>query len=261
MRLLRPLRVSLLCAVFGLLGAPADVPAQSQDHQYSTADIEVGSRLYSRQCALCHGPSGDQVTGVNLRLGQFRRFLSDDELRGVITSGVPDAGMPGFRLPPAELDGLVAFIRAGFDVEGTAVRIGDAVEGRLVFEGIGGCTACHRVHGVGPTTAPDLSDIGAIRQPSALQRALLDPTGTMLPINRPIRIVTDDGRTIRGRRLNEDTYTVQVIAEGDRLISLDKADIREYELADTSPMPSVEGRLTGEEIAHLVAYLLSLRGR
>ena len=59
--------------------------------------------------------------------------------------------------------------------------------------------------------APDLSDIGAIRTLAALQRTLLDPTESLLPINRPVRIVTKDGRTIRGRRLNEDTYTVQLI--------------------------------------------------
>ena len=42
--------------------------------------------------------------------------------------------------------------------------------------------------------------------------------------------MTRDGRTIRGRRLNEDTYTVQLIDEQERLVSLIKADLREYEL-------------------------------
>ena len=42
----------------------------------------------------------------------------------------------------------------------------------------------------------------------------------MLPINRPVRIVTRDGKTIRGRRLNEDTFTVQIIDEQERLLSI-----------------------------------------
>jgi hypothetical protein len=108
--------------------------------------------------------------------------------------------------------------------------------------------------------APDLSDIGAIRTPSALQRSLLDPTSAMLPINRPVRAVTRDGRTIRGRRLNEDTYSVQLIDEQERLVSLVKAELREYELAKTSPMRSMAGILTADEQADLVAYLLSLKG-
>ena len=83
----------------------------------------------------------------------------------------------------------------------------------------------------------------------------------MLPINRPVRVVTRDGRTIRGRRLNEDTYSVQILeAEEERLVSLVKADMREYELGRTSPMPSIAKTFSPDEIADLVAYLLSLRG-
>jgi putative heme-binding domain-containing protein len=234
--------------------------AQVQDHQYSREAIEIGSRLYVRECALCHGPNGDEVDGVDLRRGRFVRVLSDQDIRDLITAGIPDAGMPGIELRASELDGLVAFIRAGFDATGVAVRVGDAGRGRLLFEGKAECSTCHRVHGRGPRLAPDLSDIGAIRTPAALQRALLDPTGSMMPINRPARAVTRDGRTIRGRRLNEDTYTVQLIDEMERLVSLDKADLVALELADTSPMPSVADRLSGDELADIVAYLLSLRG-
>lgn len=241
---------------------PAVTAAQTQDHQYSRADIEAGSRIYVRQCAMCHGPAGDQVGGVNLRRGEFRRFLSDDDLREVITSGVPAAGMPAFRLSDGELNGLIAFIRAGFDTEGTAVRIGDGARGRELFAGAGQCVACHRVEGVGPPgPGPDLSDIGAIRQPSALQRALLDPTGSMLPINRPVRVVTASGQTVSGRRLNEDTYTVQIIDNAGRLHSFDKAALRGYELGETSAMPAYGDRFTPAEISHLVAYLLSLTGQ
>jgi len=236
--------------------------ATAQDHpgQYSAMDIETGSRLYAGQCVLCHGPNGDVVAGVDLRRGQFRRAVSDEDLARVIARGLPEAGMPGFKLQPSELDGLVAFIRAGFDVSGTAVKVGHVGRGHEIFEGKGGCAACHRVNGKGPRVAPDLSDIGAIRTPSALQRSLLDPTSAMLPINRPVRAVTRDGRTIRGRRLNEDTYSVQLIDEQERLVSLVKAELREYELAKTSPMRSMAGILTADEQADLVAYLLSLKG-
>ncbi len=43
-------------------------------------------------------------------------------------------------------------------------------------------------------------------------------------------------------------------------MSLVKADLAEYELARTSPMPSFAGTLTADEQADLVAYLLSLKG-
>jgi putative heme-binding domain-containing protein len=153
--------------------------------------------------------------------------MSDDDLRRTISSGVPGAAMPPFKLQPAELDGLVAFIRAGFDVSGKVVKIGDAARGQALFDGRGACGTCHRVNGKGPRVAPDLSEIGAARSPAQLYRSLTDPVSQMMPINRPVRILTRDGRTIRGRRVNEDTFTVQLIDEQERLVSLDKADIRE----------------------------------
>lgn len=238
-------------------------PAAAQpaaDHQYTSADIEAGSRIYAGQCALCHGPNGDGINGVDLRRGVFRRSVSDEDLARVITTGIAAAGMPSFRFQPAELTAVLAFIRAGFDPSGTAVKVGDPTRGKALFAGKGSCTTCHRVNGAGPRVAPDLSDIGAIRSVAALQRSLLDPTAAMLPINRPVRIVTKAGQTIRGRRLNEDTYTVQLIDDQERLVSLIKADLKDYEVERTSPMPPASRSLSPEEVADLVAYLLTLKG-
>jgi len=241
------------------LAAPGPGAAQAAgDHQYTSADIEAGSRVYTAECALCHGANGDEEDAVNLRLGQFRRVQSDEDLRDLITRGIPGGRMPSLDLRPAELDGIVAYIRAGFDPSGVAVRIGDAGRGEVLFEGEGGCAGCHRVNGRGPYGAPDLSDIGAIRTPAALQRALLDPDAALRPIDRPIRAVTRDGRTIRGRRLNEDTYSVQLMSSEQRLLSLIKADLVEYEVSLTSekePTP-----LSAKAVADLVGYLLTLRG-
>lgn len=248
-----------LCALVLLLTTFEQGLAQaSGDHQYTSADIEAGSRVYAAECRLCHGANGDRVDGVDLQLGQFRRPLSDDDLRQVIRTGVSNARMPAFDLRQDELDGIVAYIRAGFDPSGVAVKVGDAARGQALFEGAGGCATCHRVAGRGPRTAPDLSDIGAIRTPAALQRVLLDPASGLLPINRPMRAVTRDGRTIRGRRLNEDTYTVQLIDSEERLVSLIKADLVEYEVSLTPIMSPTT--LSSEEVADVIGYLLSLRG-
>src|SRR6266700_6237209 len=247
-----------LCAWLGVLVATAG-PANAQDHQYSTSEIQAGSRLYGAQCALCHGNNGDGIAGVNLARQQFRRASSDDDIKNTVTTGVAAAGMPPFRLQPAELNGLVAYIRSGFDASGAPFKVGNVARGQAIYDK-DACAACHRVRGAGARTAPDLTDIGAIRQPSAIQRSLLTPTAAMLPINRPVRIVMRDGRTMRGRRLNEDTFTVQLIDENEKLVSLEKSDIREFEAGTASPTPSFAGKLTGDEIADLLAYLVSLRG-
>jgi putative heme-binding domain-containing protein len=251
-----------MVCVLALVASVGAMRAQSsQDHSSTTQDIETGSRLYAGQCAQCHGPNGDTVSGINLRRGQFRRPMTDESLRRTIATGVPGTGMPPFNFQPAELDGLVAFIRADFDVGGTAAKVGDAAHGQELFGGKGGCATCHRVNGKGPRVAPDLSDIGMLRSPAQFYRSLTEPAKQMMPLNRPVRIVTRDGRTIRGRRLNEDTYTVQLIDDQERLVSLDKTDIRELELAKTSPMPPATNMLSNDELADVIGYLVSLRGQ
>jgi putative heme-binding domain-containing protein len=239
--------------------APANAQLLTVDHpgQYTQDDIARGGLLYTAQCVHCHGRDGDQISGVDLRRGLFRRSQSDEDLGQIITRGAP-GGMPAFRLEPADLTGIIAFIRAGFDTS-ASVRVGDAARGRAVFQGKGECGTCHRVAGQGPRAAPDLSDIGVIRAPAVLERSLRDPTSALLPINRPVRIVMRDGRTILGRRLNEDTHTVQLIDEHERLVSITKKDVRTLDVAKESAMPAYAGRLSDNEMADVVAYLLTLR--
>src|SRR2546423_14584710 len=189
---------ALICAWLIVVATAERANAQAQDRQYGTADIQAGLRLYGAQCALCHGNNGDGIAGVNLPRQQFRRASSDDDIKNTITTGVAAAGMPPFRLRPAELDGLGAYIRSGFDASGAPFKVGNVTRGQAIYDR-NACAACHRVKGTGARTAPDLTAIGAIRQPSAIQRSLLEPTKGMLPINGPVRIVTRDGRTILGR--------------------------------------------------------------
>jgi putative heme-binding domain-containing protein len=233
----------------------------NQAGAYDRTQVAAGAIIYG-QCVLCHGVNGDQINGVDLRQGKFLTVASDADLVRLLATGRPGAGMPAFTvLRSDEVTALIAYIRSGFDAMGAAVKVGDPARGQALFSGKGACTTCHRVNGRGAYAASDLSEIGGVRKPASLERALLDPSAAIIPGNRSVRAMTRDGRTIRGRRLNEDAYTIQLIDEQSRLVSLIKADLRSVEVIPTSSMPSYETTLTADERADLIAYLLSLKGR
>jgi putative heme-binding domain-containing protein len=251
-----------MCCALLILAFGRGVSAQ-QEHagQYSQADIQAGAQVYGAQCAQCHGVNGDQVGGVDLRTGKFRNATSDDDLRRIVLNGIPGTSMPGRQLANPEVVAIIAYVRNMREFNAKPVPPGDPARGQAIFEGSAGCLSCHRVNGKGSRVAPDLSDIGLTRSAGALHQALLTPSAVMFPINRPVRAVTRDGRAISGRRLNEDTFTVQIMDDKEQLVSLVKADLRAYTILTESTMPSFEGKLTPEQLADVVSYLTSLRGK
>jgi putative heme-binding domain-containing protein len=255
--------VGLALAVHGaaLFAARQNPTLQGHPDDYVRADIEYGAKLYAEQCSACHGENGAGVAGVDLRSGKFRNAVTDPQLRTVITTGFPNAGMPAFKFDSAELTGLVAYLRNMNTFDRGSLKSGDMSRGQSIVEGKGACLSCHRINHVGSRKAPDLSDVGAMRSAGSLERSLRDPSTQMMPINRPVRIVTRDGKVINGRRLNEDTFTVQLADEDGRLLSLAKADLRDFRISTKSTMPSYEKELSQQELADVVSYLLSLKGR
>ena len=241
--------------------AAAQNPA-AHPGEYAPADIAYGSRLYDAQCTTCHGANGDGVGGVDLQSGKFRNAVTDQDLTRVITTGIPGTGMQAFKFDPSEIAGIIAYLRNMNSFDRGSVKAGDA-GARPDRRSTARATARAAIASAGRAraSAPDLSDVGAARSAGSLLRSLTDPTSQMMPINRPVRAVTRDGKVINGRRLNEDTYTVQLIDDQEKLVSLTKSDLAEYTILTVSPMPSYRDRLTPDEIADVVAYLLSLKGR
>src|SRR5262249_50593923 len=208
-----------------------------------------------------------------------------DEAAGIIRKGVPGTAMQAFNFTEQQAGMIVAYLKS---FSGAATRIsaadapvpGDAARGKQIFEGKGNCLSCHRVGENGSRVGPDLSGAGLPRPPAArfvgfgapvppptpativaqLQRDLLDPDAEITPANRMFRAAQKDGSVTTGRLLNLDSFTVQLLDSKERLVTLQRADLREFAPMKSS-MPSYRDKLTPQEFSDLLAYLFSLKGQ
>src|SRR5690606_4755467 len=103
-----------------------------------------------------------------------------------------------------------------------------------------------------------LSRIGDIRTAAELTQSLRFPDAVIQPDQRQYAVVTKDGASFRGRLMNQDTFSVQILDSNAKLRSFDKADLAEHGFAP-SPMGALGDDWSDQEIADLVAYLVSLR--
>lgn len=227
---------------------------------YSARDIATGKQLYGVNCTNCHGPNGDSVSGIDLGHGHFRNASTDDDLANIIEHGIRDTPMPPANLSDEQAHQIVAYLRSmAASFETSTASQADVSKGRMIFE-TQGCFDCHRVHDRGSRVGPDLTSIGARRQPEDIERSIVEPNAEILPENRYVRAITRDGTTITGRILNEDSYSLQLIDSHEKLVSLQKSDLQSFEFLKSSPMPSYRDKLSAAELSDLVGYLVSLKG-
>jgi len=243
-------------AIFGFL--LLRVLLAQQGHDTTPADVEAGSRYYGNYCAGCHGAEGTTMQGANLSRGAFRRATTDDELTRIIINGIPGTAMPPAAFKIEQAAQIVAFLRAFPTLRATSNVSGDAAKGKQIFESKGSCFECHRVNGRGSRLGPDLSDIGELRRPADIEQSLVDPGAVILPQNRIVTIATRDGKSIRGRLLNQDTQSIQILSD-EMPVSIARERIRTV-TEDRLSMPSFKEKLAPQELADLVAYLASLKG-
>ena len=63
------------------------------------------------------------------------------------------------------------------------------------------------------------------------------------------------------RLLNLDTFTVQLLDSKEQLRSFVKSDVRDHGFVEKSMMPSYKEKLSPQELADVVSYLVSLKGK
>lgn len=223
------------------------------------SDIFSGEQAFQNSCANCHGKTGNLIANVDLGHGTFRKPYDDAQLMDIIMKGIPGTPMPATpSMSREQAVQIVSYLRS-LAISKDAAAAGDAARGKALFDGKGQCLSCHRVAGEGSRQGPDLSRVGLLRKSDQLTTSLLEPDREVQPNHRSYSVVTRAGRRISGRLLNQDAYSVQLLANDEQLHSFAKGDLKSEGFI-ASPMPSVRGTLNDQEVADIVQYLVSLRG-
>lgn len=222
----------------------------------AAADVEKGRAVYRSNCAFCHGLTGLGGRGPEL----VRNQKPASEVKEVIRKGVPGTTMPSFGgFDEAELDSIAEFIRhlAGSAPAGEKVA-GDPVRGRAVYAKFA-CASCHQIGNEGSTYGPELSRIGGARPAHYLRESIIEPTADIPTQYEGVTVVTRDGKRVRGIRINEDTFSIQLRLPSERFASYLKDEVKEVSYDKVSPMPAYK-QMKAADLDDLVAYLTTLRG-
>ena len=227
----------------------------------SPEDIAAGGRIFRSHCLGCHGRDGKGGRGPDLTRLDGRYGSTEEEMSNVIADGIPGTEMPSFFFNGRQLWQILAFVESLRSSSPHFQVKGNSAAGAALFRGKGNCLRCHQVNGEGGRLGPDLSQVGARRSPDHLRTSVLDPNRYISPLDRTVHAVTRDGKQISGVRLNEDTYSVQLLDPTGKLISLMKSELKEFRFDTTSSMPPYAGVFSERELEDVVAYLHSLRGK
>ena len=221
-----------------------------------------GKADFQRICSSCH--SVDRATSQRMTRTEWAAVVSDMVARGAQGSS-------------AELDNVVSYLSANFGKNNPAVssvapsapqaavqeqaplsaeEIAKAT--RLIQQN--GCLSCHRLGDTGSYVGPYLDAVGAHRTPEQLHASLVSPKKEVLPENRTVRMVTSDGKTVTGRLLNQDGFSVQLIDSSGQLRSFVRSNLSEFAIVTTNPMPSYADKMNAQDLTDLVRYLSSLKG-
>lgn len=154
-----------------------------------TEEVNAGKMVWHKyDCIGCHTIFGtgsyfapDMTKVVERKPKDYlKKFVMDP--RGVN----PKAAMPKLGITSDEADHLVAFLEwiSKVDTNGwppkpilaTAAGVGGAelTPGQRVYQSLG-CSGCHMINGIGGTTGPDLTKVGARRDRTWLMGHFRDP--------------------------------------------------------------------------------------
>jgi PQQ-dependent dehydrogenase (methanol/ethanol family) len=245
----------LLAIAAALVWIPGLASAQTPD---------PGRAAYEARCVGCHASDGTGG-GHGPAIVELRQPKASTRaaIRDLIRNGVPNAGMPAFPIPDAELEAIVGYVEALKTPAADHPTAGDPAAGERFFTGKGNCSTCHIVRGRGGILGPDLSNLARERKALQIERALLEPGARVTtargaeppPSYKALTVRLSNGTRLRGVARYEGPFDIGLQSIDGKFHSIERADVAEL-VVEPSVMPKLQA--SPEEMRDLLAYLTRL---
>lgn len=235
----------------------------------ATAGVGEGQELYDAYCQVCHGGLGEGQTMGKPLTDNVANRLNDSELLTVITDGRSGTGMAawGSSFSETEIYDIASYVRVLQGKPGLNLADEDSgpsddpqvLAGEQVFNGPAGCINCHSYKDQGGNVGPALDGVSSRLTATALERALLNPSASIISGYGTKVVEQQDGTVIRGRFRNDSALAVQIQSEdGTRWVTYFKDRVKSVTDSSESLMPDVYANLGATEQEQLMAFLKSL---
>src|ERR1700722_20619896 len=250
-------RCSLLCAVertqprfvFWLLCSACILSAQ----QGNGVDVSAGQKLFQKSCTACHGENAKGGRGPDLTSGEWRFGRSDEAILKNILQGIPGTEMPAFPMTSSEGTSIVAYLHSLKSNPPEEKLEGDSSRGRELFFGSANCSRCHMFAGRGGRLGPDLTSVRNERRVSELRESIQTPDKSLRRGYATVEAKLPSGQLVRGAIKAEDTFSLDVMDENEKLHSFLKQDLLDIKKPLKSLMPAPN--LTSAQLNLLITFL------
>ncbi len=261
----------LTCVLWSLalsVRQPVHAAQEKPKPQPDAAALEEGQTLFRGLCSGCHGGAGRGGKGPDLTRKKYSHGSTDAEIINTIKNGVPKTTMKklGDSLKDDQIAKLLLFIRSLQSAppgnNWKPYLTGDAKVGRHIFfdpKSKVTCAKCHTIDGEGGRVGPALDRIASRRAAEYIMESILQPSKDIDPQYESLQVVTKNGLTIVGLRVNQTNFSVQLREVDGRFHSFNKNELDEVNVLKVSLMPeNIAEQLSVKELHDLFAYMMSL---
>jgi cytochrome c oxidase cbb3-type subunit 3 len=252
--------VATLTVFCGALFVPGLSSQERSTQPGSSKPLDLGRKVFNLNCAACHGLDGrGSERAPNIATASKARQLSDEQITGIVSDGVPGTGMPAFHsLGKPGILAVVGYTRMLQHRVRPMALPGNAQEGKLIFFGSASCSACHTIAGSGGFLASDLSAYAASHTLDETRSAITKPVATD-SWKGTVTAITHDGKEYKGMVRDEDNFSLQLQATDGGFHLLVKSDLERIDRDPKSVMPTdYASRLTQKQLDDLVSYMVSV---